>query len=199
MALRKLVFATGNPHKVREVAAMLDGQFAIQGLAELGVPTELPETRRTIAGNARQKAEYIFEKLNIDCFAEDTGLEIDALGGAPGVDTAHYAGPQRDPRANMRKVLAEMAGTEDRSARFRTVIALVLGGQTHTFEGVAEGHITHAPRGTGGFGYDPIFQPEGSDHTFAELPPSSKNQSSHRARAFRKLLQFLETHPPSQS
>lgn len=188
----RLVFATHNEHKAREVAQMLDNaRFEVAPLQDIGCSEDIPETQPTIPGNAIQKAQYVYERYGVNCFAEDTGLEIDALGGAPGVYTARYAGEAKDPRANMEKVLAEMAGRTDRSARFRTVVALVLDGALYTFEGVAEGHIREALSGEGGFGYDPIFQPEGYPVTFAEMDAAEKNRISHRAKAIGQLVEFL--------
>ncbi len=189
----KLVFATSNPHKLEEIRNIIPEGIEVTGLSEIGFAGELPETQDTIKGNAIQKAEALFESYRIDCFAEDTGLEIDALGGAPGVHSARYAGNARSSQANMQKVLEEMKGTVNRGARFRTVIALILDGQMHTFEGIVEGTILEDPKGEGGFGYDPVFQPEGYDRSFGELPAEIKNKISHRARATAKLISFLET------
>ncbi len=193
MSVRQLIFATGNPHKVKELREMLNGGFEIIGLSAIGFTEELPETQETIHGNALQKAWFVYDQVRKDCFAEDTGLEIEALGGVPGVHSAHYAGPGRDPQANMEKVLREMKEVDQRDAQFRTVIALILDGHAHTFEGIVRGKITHAPSGEGGFGYDPIFRPEGSRLTFAEMPLEEKNRISHRGRALAKLLRFLQT------
>lgn len=189
--MNPIVIATNNPHKVKEIHEILNGAFEVKGLKEIGCTEELPETTGTIPGNAVQKAQYVFDHYGVDCFAEDTGLEIDALNGAPGVDTAHYAGPERDPVANMGLVLRQLEEREDRSARFRTVIALILGGELHTFEGIAEGRIAYERSGHDGFGYDPIFIPQGYDQTFAELSSEIKNAISHRSRATEKLKAFL--------
>lgn len=189
----KLVFATSNPHKLEEIRQIIPNGIEISGLSDIGYTGELPETQDTIKGNAIQKAEALFGIYHTDCFAEDTGLEVDALDGAPGVHSARYAGDARSSDANMQKILREMKGAHDRSARFRTVIALILNGQMHTFEGIVEGTILGAPRGSGGFGYDPVFQPEGFDQSFGELPAETKNKISHRARATAKLIRFLET------
>lgn len=191
MQMKELVFATNNPHKAREVDEMLDGLFSVRSLLDIGCTDEIPETSPTIQGNALQKARYIFERYGVDCFAEDTGLEIDALDGEPGVHTARYAGPDRDPEANMELVLRQLEGVTGRTARFRTVVALILGGKEYTFEGIAEGSIAHRKKGTGGFGYDPIFIPEGQSLSFAEIPAADKNIISHRGRAIRKLIDFL--------
>ncbi len=189
--MNPIVIATNNQHKIKEIDEILNGAFRFKGLKEIGCNEELPETTGTIPGNAVQKASYVFHNYRADCFAEDTGLEIDALNGAPGVDTAHYAGPERDPVANMKLVLDQLQGRTDRSARFRTVIALIIGGELHTFEGVAEGTIAVAPSGHEGFGYDPIFVPNGYQQTFAELPAEIKNSISHRGQAIQKLKAFL--------
>ncbi len=189
--MNPIVIATNNPHKIKEIHEILNGAFEVKGLKDIGCTEELPETTGTIPGNAVQKAQYVFDHYGVDCFAEDTGLEIDALNGAPGVDTAHYAGPERDALANMDLVLRQLSGREDRSARFRTVIALFLGGKLHTFEGVAEGRIAKTRSGQDGFGYDPIFMPNGYEQTFAELSSDIKNAISHRGRAMEKLKAFL--------
>ena len=189
--MNPIVIATNNPHKIKEIHEILDGAFQVKGLKDIGCTEELPETTGTIPGNAVQKAQYVFDHYGVDCFAEDTGLEIDALNGAPGVDTAHYAGPERDPIANINLVLQQLAGRDDRSARFRTVIALILKGELHTFEGVAEGRIANSRSGEDGFGYDPIFIPNGHEQTFAELSSEIKNAISHRGRAMEKLKDFL--------
>jgi len=178
-----LVFATNNAHKLEEVRTILHNQHHIKTLSDISYNSELPETTETITGNAIQKAQTLFNETGFACFADDTGLEIDALDGNPGVDTAHYAGPERDSIKNMNRVLGEMDGVEDRSARFITVIAFVNENGVQTFEGEVKGKIAQAISGQGGFGYDPIFIPEGFDHTFAEIPQSIKNEISHRARA----------------
>ncbi|MBI5915555.1 MAG: RdgB/HAM1 family non-canonical purine NTP pyrophosphatase [Bacteroidetes bacterium] len=190
--MTQLVFATGNPHKIREVREMLDGQFEVRGLRDIGCPEDLPETSPTIPGNALQKARYVFENFGVNCFSEDTGLEIEALGGEPGVRSARYAGDDRNPLANMQLVLKKLQGETNRKARFYTVVALILDGREHTFEGIAEGTIRHEPSGTGGFGYDPIFQPAGFGVTFAEMGEAEKNAISHRGQAVRKLIDFLK-------
>lgn len=190
--MKKLIFATGNPNKVKEVNQMLGDQYEILSLKDIGCHEDIPETRPTIEGNALQKAEYVLEHYEVDCFSEDTGLEVDAINGEPGVLSARYAGPSRDSQANMDLVLQKLEGKESRTARFRTVIALKLEGETHTFEGVAEGVIRMERSGDGGFGYDPIFEPIGYDRTFAELTSDEKNAISHRGKAVRKLVAFLE-------
>ncbi len=186
-----LVFATGNANKIKEVEQQLNGQFELLSLKDINCEEELPETRPTIEGNALEKATYVHEHYNVDCFSEDTGLEVDALGGEPGVYSARYAGPAHDDEANMSLLLANLKGEEDRSARFRTVIALILNGQVHTFEGVAEGQIIHRKKGNNGFGYDPIFIPDGHDRTFAQMDTAEKSAISHRGQAVAKLVAFL--------
>ncbi|MEM9884904.1 MAG: non-canonical purine NTP diphosphatase [Bacteroidota bacterium] len=187
----KIVFATHNPNKVREINAILGDAIEIVGLEEIGCTEEIPETQDTIPGNALQKARYVKEHFGLDCFAEDTGLEVDALNGEPGVHTAYYAGPARNADENMKKVLYSLETKTDRGAQFRTVIALILNGEEHTFEGIARGTIARKQRGEKGFGYDPIFMPEGYDKTFAELSGAEKNQISHRGKATALLQQFL--------
>ena len=188
-----IVFATANPHKVKEVNEMLQGSFHIVSLKDIGCEEDVPETSPTIEGNALQKARYVKAHYQTDCFAEDTGLEIDALNGEPGVITARYAGPKRDPIANMDLALKKLGTRKDRSARFRTVIALILNGKEYTFEGIAEGRIAERRTGSGGFGYDPIFIPEGHQRSFAEMNSEEKNAISHRGKAITLLIEFLET------
>lgn len=187
----KIVFATNNTHKLEEIRRMLRGSHQIVSLAEIGCHEDIPEEQDTLEGNALQKARYIKQHYGYDCFADDTGLEIDALGGRPGVYSARYAGEAKDSEANMRKVLAEMQGHSDRRARFRTVIALILGNEEHLFEGKVEGEILTARQGSAGFGYDPVFRPNGYDRSFAEMDPDTKNSISHRGEATRKLAAFL--------
>lgn len=188
----KLVFATNNKHKLDEVRKITSHHpVEIVSLAEINCFDDIPETADTLEGNALQKAHYIQEKFGLNCFADDTGLEVEALNNAPGVYSARYAGPGHDSEANMKKLLHEMEGKENRKARFRTVIALVWNGKTYTFDGIVNGTITTAKRGENGFGYDPIFIPEGYDQTFAELGDNIKNQISHRAKAVEKLDEFL--------
>ena len=190
--MKTLVFATNNAHKLEEVRAILGNDFQIASLKEIGCHDEIPETADTLEGNAMQKAQYIKDKFGMDCFADDTGLEVDALNNAPGVFSARYAGPGHDSEANMKKLLHEMEGKENRKARFRTVIALLLDGKEYTFEGIVKGNIIEEKRGDSGFGYDPIFVPEGYDLTFAELGNDIKNNISHRAEAVKKLSAFLK-------
>ena len=191
--LKPLIFATGNPNKIREVAQMLTGQkIQVKSMKEIGCEEELPETQETIIGNALQKARYLHNHYHYDCFAEDTGLEIDCLNGEPGVYSARYAGESRDAEANMALVLAKMKDCQDRSARFKTVIALLLNGQEHTFEGIVNGRIALQKSGTGGFGYDPIFIPDGYSISFAEMGSAEKNKISHRGRAMLKFQTFIK-------
>ena len=188
----KIVFATNNKHKLEEIKDILGKDFEIVSLAEIGCHEDIPETGLTLEENARQKSTYIVEHYNHDCFADDTGLEVDALNGEPGVHSARYAeGTDHDREANMRKLLSKMANVKDRTARFRTVISLIINGVEHQFEGRVEGRIATEKHGKEGFGYDPIFIPEGYDKSFAELGEEVKNQISHRARAVKKLAEYL--------
>lgn len=187
----KLCFATQNRNKLKEVQALLPPGFELVTPEDLGCHEELPETHLTLEGNSAQKAAFLFQNFNADCFADDTGLEIEALGGEPGVFSARYAGPQKIADDNMRLVISKMKGKENRKARFRSVITLILNGEQTVFEGILEGTIIDTPRGTNGFGYDPIFVPEGQDRTLAEMHLEEKNNISHRARAFVQLKDFL--------
>lgn len=190
---RKLVFATNNAHKLEEVTAILGEHIELLSLNDIDCHTDIPETADTLEGNARLKSSFIFENYGMDCFADDTGLEVEALNGAPGVYSARYAGGEgHDSQANMRKLLHDLEGVENRKAQFRTAISLILGGKEYLFEGVVKGEIIKEKRGDSGFGYDPIFQPEGYDKTFAELGNDIKNTISHRARAVQKLCEFLQ-------
>ncbi len=192
--MTKLVFATNNPHKIAEIQAQLGDDYDFLSLEDIGCREEIPETMPTLAGNAQQKARYVKAHYGHDCFSEDTGLEVDALDGAPGVITAHYAGPERSAEANNAKIFAELAGKTNRTARFRTFICLILAGEEHLFEGRCEGTISEEVRGEQGFGYDPIFIPaEGDGRTFAEMDGAEKRRFSHRARAMAKLQDFLAT------
>ena len=188
----KLIFATNNAHKVAEVQAVLGDGYELVTPRQMGITEEIPETASTLEGNARQKARYLYERTGLDCFADDTGLEVDALDGAPGVHSARYATDGHDFEANTRLLLHNMEGKEDRRARFRTAIILIEGGEERLFEGRVEGEITHAPAGCGGFGYDPVFRPEGYELTFAEMSADEKNSISHRARAVAKLVEYLK-------
>lgn len=187
----KLVFATNNEHKLKEISQLLDGKHEIVSLSEIDCHDDIPEDHDTLEGNALQKARYIKEHFGYDCFADDTGLEIEALDNRPGVYSARYAGPAKDSRENMMKVLREMEGVTNRNACFRTVIALILDGQEHLFEGRVDGKILTEQHGEAGFGYDPIFQPEGFQVSFAEMPMDEKNKISHRGRATQELVEFL--------
>lgn len=194
--MKRLVFATNNAHKLSEVRAMVGDTFEILSLEDLDCHDDIPETADTLSGNALMKAEYIAEKYHVNCFADDTGLVVDALGGAPGVHTARYAFPDRhDPVANTKKLLAELQGQPDRRAAFITAIALIIDGQKHLFEGRVDGFIATEELGTEGFGYDPVFIPEDTGKTFAELGVDAKNKISHRARAIAKLCTFLKGKP----
>ena len=189
---RKLVFATNNAHKLSEICAIIGDKFEILSLNDIECFADIPETADTLEGNALQKAEYVYNNYGLDCFADDTGLEVEALGGRPGVHTARYAFPDRyDPEANTEKLLQELDGKENRRARFRTAIAYIRGGEKYLFEGVVEGEISTEKRGDKGFGYDPVFIPENTGKTFAELGVEVKNQISHRARAVAKLCEYL--------
>lgn len=190
--MNELVFATNNAHKLAEVKAILEPEFRIISLNELNCYDDIPETSDTLEGNALIKASYIYEKYNLNCFADDTGLEIESLNGEPGVYSARYAGDNHDAWKNMQKVLSRMEGIENRNARFRTVIALIINGNIRFFEGKIQGKIAKTVSGTAGFGYDPIFVPEGYDLSFAQLSINEKNTISHRALAINKLSEHLE-------
>jgi XTP/dITP diphosphohydrolase len=190
--MRSIVFATNNPHKVKEANEILDGAFHIISLEDIGCEEDLPETSPTIEGNALQKARYVYEHYGVDCFAEDTGLEVEALDGEPGVRSARYAGPEKDPQANIDLLLEKLSGKTNRKARFLTVIALILGKKEFIFEGIANGRIAHERSGTGGFGYDPVFIPDGSERSFAEMTAAEKNAVSHRGKAMEALKEFLK-------
>ncbi len=187
----KILFATNNAHKLAEVQAVLGEGYTLVTPREMGILEEIPETQETLQGNASQKSHYLYERPGLDCFDADTGLEDEALGGAPGVHSARYATDGHDFEANNRLLLKNLEGKENRRARFRTVISLILGGVEHQFEGIVNGRIIDAERGGEGFGYDPLFIPEGFDRTFAEMSREEKNSTSHRARAVRKLADFL--------
>ena len=188
---RRIVFATNNAHKLEEIRAILGEDFQVLGLSDIGCNEDIPETADTLEGNAEIKARYVKEHYGYDCFADDTGLEVDALGGAPGVYSARYAGPGHDSAANVDLLLKNLEGKSDRAARFRTVIALVEGDKITLVDGVVEGRIIDELRGDNGFGYDPIFVPEGYDKTFAEMDSKEKNSISHRARATAGLKNIL--------
>lgn len=187
----KLVFATNNQHKLQEIQHLLDGRFELLSLKEIGCFDDIPENQDTLEGNASEKSFYIWNKYGINCFADDTGLEIEALDGAPGVYSARYAGEQRCANDNMDLVLAKLDKIKNRKARFRTVISLVIDGEETQFEGIVDGTILHEKRGSSGFGYDPIFKPVESEFCFAEMPMEEKNKISHRGRAIQKLVEHL--------
>ncbi|MCM1521690.1 MAG: non-canonical purine NTP diphosphatase [Muribaculaceae bacterium] len=189
--MQEIVFATNNAHKLEELRRIAGDRFIIHSLAEIGCHEDIPETADTLEGNAIQKARYVKEHYGYDCFADDTGLMVDSLGGAPGVFSARYAGPGHDSAANMRLLLHNLEGVTDRRARFVTVIALILDGEERTFTGSIEGEILTEPDGDGGFGYDPIFRPEGETLSFARMTPDAKNAISHRGRATAQLTNYL--------
>lgn len=188
---REIIFATNNPHKLEEVREILGSQWQLATLREKGIFGDIPEEEPTIEGNALQKARYVYGRSDADCFADDTGLEVEALGGAPGVHSARYATDGHDSEANIRLLLANLDGVENRRARFRTVIALILDGKEYAFEGIVKGTIAYCPSGNGGFGYDSVFVPDGYDETFAQMSPELKNAISHRGRAVRKFAEFM--------
>jgi XTP/dITP diphosphohydrolase len=186
-----IVFATNNAHKIKEVRSLLPPGFSLLTLKDIDCDDELPETGNSFQANASQKATYVYEKFGVDCFADDSGLEVNALRGEPGVHSARYAGPRAGSEENVTRLLYEMKGITDRSARFRTVIALIRNGEQHFFEGIINGTIAESAIGSEGFGYDPVFIPENSTKTFAEMTPEEKNAISHRAIAIKKLVVFL--------
>ncbi len=190
----EFIFATNNKNKLDEVREIANGKFKIISLADIKHETELPEEQSTLEGNALQKARYISELYGVNCFADDTGLEVEALNGAPGVYSARYAGDGKSSNENVKKLLSELKDCADRAARFRTVVALILDDKEYFFEGIVEGKITETLRGDNGFGYDPVFTPTGFDETFAEIPANIKNMISHRAIATEKLFYFLRHH-----
>jgi len=187
-----LVFATNNQHKLKELQAILGNEFRLLSLKEIACDEEIPEEQETLEGNASQKSNFIYNKFGYNCFADDTGLEIDALNGEPGVYSARYAGEEKSAEANMKKVLGKMVKINERKARFRTVISLILNGEEQLFEGIVNGTILKEKRGEAGFGYDPIFQPDGFDLSFAQMELSEKNKISHRGRAVQKLVAYLK-------
>jgi XTP/dITP diphosphohydrolase len=191
--MKELVFATHNKHKFEEVQHMLPENFLLRSLSDIGCHEPIAETADSLEGNSRIKAAYVKQTYGLDCFADDTGLEVEALNGAPGVYSARYAGEAADAEKNMQKLLEQLQGVTDRRAQFRTVITLVMGETYRIFEGRVTGWITHKPEGCGGFGYDPVFRPEGYRETFAELSLAEKNRISHRGRAFENLYAFLKT------
>jgi XTP/dITP diphosphohydrolase len=189
----KLVFATNNKHKLQELQAILGDSFSLLSLKDIGCEEDIPEEQPTLEGNASQKAFYVFEKYGYSCFADDTGLEIESLNGEPGVFSARYAGSSKNPEENMQKVLNKLSKINNRRARFRTVISLVMNGKEQQFEGIVDGKILNEKRGNAGFGYDPIFLPKGFRQSFAEMSIEEKNKISHRGRAVEKLVQYLKT------
>ncbi len=188
---KKFVFATNNAHKLEEVSAILGEKVELLSMKDINCQVDIPETADTLEGNALLKARYIFDNYQLDCFADDTGLEVEALNGAPGVYSARYAGDAHNSEANMKKLLQDMEGIENRKAQFRTVFALIVNGKEHLFEGIVKGEITKTRRGNSGFGYDPIFIPEGYTQTYAEMGNELKNKISHRAVGVNKLCNFL--------
>ena len=204
----KIVFATGNPGKLREAQEILGEGFELVTPAEAGIPEDIPENGNTLRANSLQKAQYIYDRTGLDCFADDTGLEVEILGGAPGVHTARYGGPQKNPADNIAKLLSEMARLEQeasilrdygfstphatRRARFRTSVTLILGGEKHFFDGIMEGRIARRKAGKGGFGYDPVFIPDGYGVTAAEITEEQKNAISHRGKALRAMAEYLK-------
>ena len=187
----KLYFATNNIHKLKEVQEVVGDSFQIESMRSLGINEDIPEDQQTLEGNALQKARFLYDRTGESCFADDTGLEVDALNGAPGVYSARYAGEAKNSLDNMALLLKNMSGIQNRKARFRTVIALILDGKEYLFEGVVNGTIAEEPRGKAGFGYDPLFVPDGYSTTFAEMDSEAKNAISHRGRAVEKLAVFL--------
>ncbi|RZJ34041.1 MAG: non-canonical purine NTP diphosphatase [Flavobacterium sp.] len=188
----RLVFASNNKNKIREISQMLPPTIELLSLDDIGCHDDIPETANTIEGNAILKADYVTTNFGLDCFADDSGLEVDALNGAPGVISARYAGEQRSDADNITKLLNELEGKANRQAQFKTVIALNLGGKQVLFTGIARGQITKEPSGSGGFGYDPVFKAEGYKHTFAEIDSDEKNRIGHRGIAVRQLIHYLE-------
>jgi len=189
--MKELVFVTNNKHKLEEISLLVEDKFRILSLSDVGFNGDVPETRETLEGNASQKSFFIYDNFGLDCFADDTGLEIDALNGRPGVYSARFAGPGHDHEANIRKVLTEMEGMMDRKARFRTVISLIYNNEEYFFEGIVEGEILKEKHGLGGFGYDPVFRPKGYEVSFAQMDTAQKNKISHRGRAVIELIEFL--------
>jgi XTP/dITP diphosphohydrolase len=193
----QLCFATNNKHKIEEVAFAIKNKIAIRSLEDIGCFEELPETRDTLEGNSLQKAEYVFQHFNIPCFADDTGLEVEALNNAPGVYSARYGGPQRNPNDNIDLLLKNLTGISNRQAQFRTIITLIGLDKIYTFEGIVKGTISHERKGSAGFGYDPIFIPAGHARSFGEMSLEEKNEMSHRAIAVGKLTSFLASYSTS--
>lgn len=191
--MKEICFATNNAHKLEEIQHLLGNTFTVKGLKDIGCHEDVPEEQDTIEGNSSQKAVYIWEKYGVNCFADDTGLEVNALNGEPGVYSARYAGPQRNSDDNMGLLLERLASKNDRSAQFKTVITLIIDGKKVQFEGIAKGTILTKQTGCDGFGYDPIFLPEGHQKSFAEMDMSEKNAISHRGKAVQKLIRHLQS------
>lgn len=189
--MKELIFATQNRNKVQEVISKLNAEYSIKSLVEVGILEELPETSDTLVGNALQKARYVYSKTNQNCFADDTGLEVEALNNEPGVYSARYAGDDKSSAKNIEKILRKLEGKTNRNARFKTVLALIYEGKEYLFEGIVEGEIVQSEKGGNGFGYDPIFRAKGQQKTFAEMNGDEKNEISHRAIALNKLVDFL--------
>jgi len=190
--MRKIIFATNNKHKLEEVQQILASNFEVLGLKEIGFAGDIPETGKTLEENALIKSKFVFEKFGLDCFSDDTGLEIEALDGRPGVYSARYAGEDGNSENNIVKILSELHGIENRKARFRTVVSLIIDGAEHFFEGIVNGRIIDEKRGAVGFGYDPVFVPDGNNKTFAQMSSDLKNKISHRGKAIEKLVAFLK-------
>lgn len=190
----KLVFATNNPNKIREIQQILEKNNQLLSLNDIGCHEDIPEEQDTIEGNASQKAFYVYDKYNKNCFADDTGLEVEVLNNAPGVYSARYAGKDCNPKKNIAKLLDQMQDKTNRKARFKTVISLVIEGKEYMFEGIVNGQILHTEKGSDGFGYDPVFLPDGYEKTFAEMTAEEKNKISHRAIAVNKLATFIKTY-----
>lgn len=190
--MHQLIFATNNPNKIKEIRIVLKGKFNIITLEEAGINIDIPEPHSTLEENALEKSSVIHKLTNKDCFSEDTGLEVEILNNEPGVKSARYAGEVKNFKANINLLLKNLQGKENRTARFRTIISLILNGKKYQFEGVCEGHITQEEKGQNGFGYDPVFMPAGSNKTFAEMSMEDKNKFSHRKKAMQKLIDFLD-------
>ncbi|MEO1051806.1 MAG: non-canonical purine NTP diphosphatase [Bacteroidota bacterium] len=189
----KLCFATTNPGKIKDINTLLSGKLEVVGLKDIGCSEEIEETEDTMEGNSLLKAKYVFDHYKINCFADDSGLEVDALNGEPGVYSARYAGPERDNDANIKLLLSKLEGVEERGAQFKSIVTLVMNGEVNQFEGIVRGTIINEKRGNQGFGYDPIFMPEGLDRTFAEISIEEKNKMSHRRRAIDQLIEHLKS------
>ena len=192
--MTKIIFASHNPNKIKEIRAILTSGFEVEGLQDIGCHEEIPEPYPTLEENALAKARYIFQRYGLNCFADDTGLEVDAINGLPGVQSARFAGSSKNSEANINKLLHMLEGVEDRKAQFRTVMALIIEGKEYLFEGIVKGQISTKKTGTGGFGYDPVFIPDGYGQSFAEMTDEQKNRLSHRFEALRKMDSFIKQH-----